>query len=284
MRTKAASSNRSFVWVPVLALLAAPHLAFGYGSGITGYSGKTPGMNCNNCHSLGNVPQVTITGPTTLAAGEVGKYSANAVVAAAGRVSYVGGVDVAVDNAGAVLAATTPTTEVRTGELTHNQGIPYTKVGGNYTLSIPFTLQAPSTAGTVTIYLDMLAGAGQASPTPDYGTPATLKVTITGTAAVDGGAADAGHGNGGGGGGGSSDAGMAGSGGGPAGGGGGSVDMATANNDTPAGGGGTADPTAMPPSMGQGGCSFASGVGSASWLIVLSLAALIVLFVRRRSV
>jgi hypothetical protein len=265
-----------------LVLLAAPHLAFGYGAGITGYSGITPKMDCNVCHSGGPVPKVTVAGPTTLAAGTVGKYTATAVVSAAGRISFVGGIDVAADNANAVLGVETTTTEVRSGEVTHNQGLPYTKAaGGTYTLSIPFTMKAPASAGTVTIYLDMLAGAGQAAPTPDYGTLATVKVTITGTATggVDGGV-DGGSG-GGSTGGGSVDGGAGGAGGNT----GGAPPPASGGMDNGGTGGadttgGAGDPNAMmtPPNQG---CSF--GNGALSWPAFLVFAALLVACLRRRA-
>jgi uncharacterized protein (TIGR03382 family) len=284
-KTTALGESRFSGLLAALAIVAVPQLAFGYGSGITGYSGKTAGMVCNNCHSGGPPPTVTLTGPTTLKAGEVGQYTANAVVAAGGRVSFVGGIDVATDNANAVLAATTPTTEVRSGELTHNQGIPYAKSGGGggegngptaFSLSIPFTMQAPSTGGTVTMYIEMMAGAGQAAPTPDYGTPITFKVTVDGP---DGGAPAAGT-----------------TGGTTA---GGTTGGGTTGGGTTGGVGGGGTPTddggvpangdnggMMPMDMGQGGhgCSFASGTADAMGFAGLAVAALLLgLFRRRRA-
>jgi hypothetical protein len=276
MRTQRCLHSRWSFWLPVLTLLAAPQLAFGYGSGITGYSGLTAKTDCNTCHSGGPAPTVTISGPTTLAPGQVGKYTATAVVNAPGHTPFVGGIDIAVDDDQALLGADSPTTALRSGEVTHTQGLPYAKVTGQtQSLSIPFTLKAPDASGKVTIYLDMLAGAGQAAPTPDYGTLATLAVTVSkaGTTDTDGGTASSGGG---------ADAGAgdgAGASADPAGG-----DPAASNGGMDNGGSNPGDPIGMSMRSSGHGCSVGAGSGAPAWPVVLLLAAWVLVGLRRWTV
>jgi hypothetical protein len=68
--------------------------------GIAGYTGKPTtnapqGQSCNACHSGGAAPQVSITGPTSLKAGETGEYAivvATGASRASGAVAATSGV------------------------------------------------------------------------------------------------------------------------------------------------------------------------------------------------
>jgi hypothetical protein len=84
--------------VSAVLLTAATSLA--NPGGIAGYTGKPTtnapqGQSCNACHSGGAAPQVSITGPSTLKAGETGEYAivvATGASRASGAVAATSGV------------------------------------------------------------------------------------------------------------------------------------------------------------------------------------------------
>src|SRR4051794_14600350 len=81
--------------------------------GKTGASGRN--KDCNECHTGGETPTVTLTGPSTLAANGAASYR----LTVEGGAAMVGGIDVALDNKQGGLAVMRPGTHVVDGELTH---------------------------------------------------------------------------------------------------------------------------------------------------------------------
>lgn len=78
----------------VLAASAVPLPASANGGGVAGYSGKPTttspeGQSCNQCHSGGAAPQVSLTGPATLTAGQSAEY---ALVVSTGQARAAGAV------------------------------------------------------------------------------------------------------------------------------------------------------------------------------------------------
>src|SRR5690349_900258 len=89
-------------------------LALANSSGITGQSGKD-GSTCNTCHSGGTAPTVEISGPATLEPNATGQYT----LIIKGGAAKVGGMNIAVDNAAAVLQAGEGSQKIGK-EITHN--------------------------------------------------------------------------------------------------------------------------------------------------------------------
>ncbi len=116
--------------------------------GYTGASGLG-GNTCNSCHRGGAVPTVTLSGPTALQAGQVGRFR----LVITGGAAVRGGFNIAVDNANAALRrAATGSNVDRTGELGNElyqtARIPFQ----NGSLAVDFEMVAPQLNGTVTIY------------------------------------------------------------------------------------------------------------------------------------
>ena len=63
--------------IALLAVLVLPLTAFAYGGGVVGFSGKVSTQLCSGCHlaGAGAAPNVTLTGPATLNAGQTGSFS-----------------------------------------------------------------------------------------------------------------------------------------------------------------------------------------------------------------
>src|SRR5438045_1197138 len=114
--------------------LVVSSAAFGYASGIVGYSGQS-GTHCTQCHSAsGAAPTVTLSGPISLTGGTTGTYTLTMV----GGPGVRGGLDVSVDNPNAKFTAGAGTQSVA-GEITHTA--PKSFSGGQ--VSWTFTLLAP---------------------------------------------------------------------------------------------------------------------------------------------
>jgi len=78
--------------VSFLSFALSPRLVLAYRVGISGYSGEF-GSICNACHSGGEPPTVSLTGPTTLDAGKKGTFTFT-VQSAAPQVQRGAGLDV----------------------------------------------------------------------------------------------------------------------------------------------------------------------------------------------
>ena len=98
----------------VLICSLAASAALANAGGVVGYSGKPPAADCNGCHTGGNAPTVSITGPNTLAAGATGTYT---FTVSAGSYS----VNIAAEPAAAALNPISATLTSAFGELTQRQ-------------------------------------------------------------------------------------------------------------------------------------------------------------------
>lgn len=141
-------------------------------SGSTGNSGKNASMTCNTCHTGGTAPTVTITGPETLAPGATGQYT----LTIQGGPAMRGGMNVALS------AGTTASLEPGaglqklSGELTHSAP----KAFANGTVSFDFSVVAPATAGTFTLFGSGNSTNGNNAPPGDRAGLVQLAVNVTG--------------------------------------------------------------------------------------------------------
>ncbi|HEX8441877.1 MXAN_6652 family MXYO-CTERM-anchored protein [Archangium sp.] len=130
----------------VLAVSLLSSSAFANPAGAQGNSGKQ-GMTCTTCHTAGaSVPTVEISGPATLNPGETGQYA----FIIRGGPAKVGGTNIAVSNTEAVLAPATNSglRPVGSGELTQTSP----KAFNGTEVRFDFTLKAPASTGTVSIF------------------------------------------------------------------------------------------------------------------------------------
>lgn len=160
-----------FKRMSVVVFLCVSSTVFAYQNGISGYSGKN-GSTCSSCHGGGATPTVALSGPATLQTGQRGTYT----LTITGGAGVQGGLDVATDAAGALLAAG-PGTQLLNGEVT--QSSPGRFSGG--ALSFSFSVTAPTTAGSFKLFAAGLSSNG--SGTSGDGTGATSQtVTVTASA------------------------------------------------------------------------------------------------------
>src|SRR5947209_3426783 len=119
-----------------VALLASR--AWGYGAGVSGYSGRPPAQSCNECHTGGTPPQsVTLSGPPALRPGQQATYTLDVVTAASDTTV---GFDIAA-SAGTlgIVAGQANASYLDGGEVTHTKSWPRGK-----TVQLMFTLTAPA--------------------------------------------------------------------------------------------------------------------------------------------
>ncbi|ABF92250.1 putative lipoprotein [Myxococcus xanthus DK 1622] len=144
--------------------------AFANSMGISGRSGKQgSGFTCAECHSGGSTPTVTIEGPTTLAPGATGNYT----LVIRGGPAAGAGYNVAVSDNGGTLNPGSASYKL-SGEVTHKNIQAFSGGAARF----DFTLVAPSTPGTVTLY-----GAGNSvnengTDQGDASAATTLNVTV----------------------------------------------------------------------------------------------------------
>ncbi|WP_225413333.1 MXAN_6652 family MXYO-CTERM-anchored protein [Stigmatella hybrida] len=165
-----------------LFLLSTPVLA--NSTGISGQSGKQ-NTTCVSCHVDGTAgATVEISGPASLAAGETGQYK----LIIRGGPAVVGGYNVAVNSTSAVLQPSEGSRKVG-DELTHSA--PKAFVASE--VSFDFSLVAPSTPSTLTIYGAGNSANGDKNSTLDRAVASTFTVTVAGgTGTPDAGTPDAG--------------------------------------------------------------------------------------------
>ncbi|NVJ21791.1 MULTISPECIES: MXAN_6652 family MXYO-CTERM-anchored protein [Myxococcus] len=145
--------------------------AFAYATGQTGYSGKDSSLTCASsmCHSIGGaVPTVSIEGPATLEPGQTGTYA----FVITGGPAVRGGFDVSLDGAGTLNPGTG--SKKVSGEITHTQPKPFT----SGTVRFDFTLVAPSTGTTLTLFGAGNSTNGNGEDTGDASAVTTLKVKV----------------------------------------------------------------------------------------------------------
>lgn len=149
-----------FVLASLLSLTALANA-----SGAIGYSGAPSTGSCNDCHSGGTAPSVTITGPDSLAAGATGNYTV--VVNGGARV----GVNIAITDP---LGALNP--------ISSNLGLAfrelYQATPQNSGTSFQFSLSAPPNSGTLTIYATGNAVNNNGATSGDRSANVTKAVTI----------------------------------------------------------------------------------------------------------
>jgi hypothetical protein len=144
-------------------------------SGITGYSGRQ-GVTCTQCHTANSNPKPTVqlSGPTYLTPGETGQYTFTITGGPGASSDGFGGMNVAVDNSGALLQPGTGLYE-DFGELTH--------VGGNAfsgtSITFTFTLVAPETPGTVKMYAAGNSTDNNGNLTNDQSAATTLDILVS---------------------------------------------------------------------------------------------------------
>jgi MYXO-CTERM domain-containing protein len=156
-------------WPAVLLALglAAPALALP--EGITGYSGKD-GRFCNACHSGGEVPTVTLTGPTLVAPGSTNTY----VFTVTGGAAEAGGLNAAVDVPDAVMGASGEL-RVRANEVTHSDEVDFE----NGVLAFTFTVRAPPANGEFRIFAAGNSTNDNGEPSGDRAGATALAVTVS---------------------------------------------------------------------------------------------------------
>jgi MYXO-CTERM domain-containing protein len=153
-------------------LLSTPALA--NPNGITGYSSKS-GVTCTSCHLRGaSVPTVELSGPTSLAAGETGEYT----FLIRGGPAVVGGAGIAVSNTSAALTPGSGSgLTTSSGELTHS---PAPRSFSNGELRFNFSMKAPASGGTVTLFAAGNSANDDSGTTGDGIATTKLEVTVTG--------------------------------------------------------------------------------------------------------
>ena len=168
----------------------SPAFANSNASADTGRSSKTPGQTCNsNCHSpTGSAPAVALTGPATLAAGATGNFKLTLTANAAPNTQS--GCDIATSSMQALLAATTANLTLSGGELVQKTPLVITNGAATYA----FTVTAPPTAGSFTVYAYGMAtnGSGTGGDNGNAATPLVVNVTGGGAPADLGSTTDAG--------------------------------------------------------------------------------------------
>lgn len=166
--------------------------AYANSTGINGRSGKQ-GVTCMDsaCHGANPssaIPTVELTGPSTLAAGETGNYS----LTITGGPGVKAGMNVAVSDNGGTLAKSGTDLKVLAGELTHTAPKAFT----SGQVRFDFSLVAPASSRTVTLYASGNSVNNDANNTLDHSASTTLDVQITGSVSPpDGGTPDAGTDN-----------------------------------------------------------------------------------------
>ncbi len=127
---------------------------------------------------------MTLTGPSSLAAGATGSFT----LKVAGGPGSVAGFNASLGGANSGQAVITPGSDQKlsAGELVH--AVPTSFAGGS--ASFVFTVKAPLTAGTFTIYASGLSANNNSTNKDDNSASTTLAVTVGGTTTAP--AADAG--------------------------------------------------------------------------------------------
>ncbi|MSP58986.1 MAG: hypothetical protein EXR72_01365 [Myxococcales bacterium] len=159
------------------AALCAALFAVGVGAGDasadsagkTGASGMG-GLLCTDCHGGGKAPTVKLTGAESVMAGSTSTYTI-IITSATPKGQKFGGVDVA--TSGGTLQAMQADTKVSGGELVHSKIL-----GPGDPIQVQFQLLAPSQAGTITLFSDVLSSDGSNSPAGDNSATAKLAVQV----------------------------------------------------------------------------------------------------------
>ncbi len=186
------------IHLALLALTFSARDVGAYQTGITGYSGKNNGIHCVSCHSGGQTPVVSFSGPTSLQPSQVGTF-AFTVTSTDPDVQTGAGFDVAASGGTLqVVNGTVQKERLQSGELTHS--IPRAN-DANDQVTWTFKWKAPAAAGNYTLYgagnsvnrdggnsgdrsaTNVLSIAvGDVTPLPTASAPISVTPTPTGTA------------------------------------------------------------------------------------------------------
>jgi len=167
------AAARVFVCSVLVGLCAAPAYAFSSGIASTQFGSA----GCNDCHSGGNRPDVTLDGPSVVAPGTTNQYTLQIFTTGA---QDKGGLTVSA-TAGALTVGGTAASATRTvvgggGALEITHAVPKAAAGG--TVSFTFVWTAPSVAGPVTMRGWGNAVDGSASPAGDRADTEDLNIVV----------------------------------------------------------------------------------------------------------
>ncbi len=191
MKLEAASRPPLARVVLTLAALAAFAIPAGSAwakkDGVSGYSGRF-GATCSSCHAVGAAPvvaptpTVTITGPTSVAAGTTNTYTIT--IAGGIPVTGTGGINVAASG-GTLIASSARDTQLLNGEIAHKDilAVGPKTMDASGRAFWEFQWQAPATNGSYTLFGAGLNGNGDLGFYGDTVGTATLAITVAGGAA-----------------------------------------------------------------------------------------------------
>jgi hypothetical protein len=157
--------------------------ALAYTHGIAGYSGQQPGIFCNQCHQGGSTPQVTLSGPTGLDAGEQATYTLTITGGAAAGCGF----DATVSGDALLQVAESGTVNAG-GDIVHNT--PRSFSGGS--CSFIFKMTAGTTDGPVTLYAAGNSVNLDGTPNGDRAGTTTMDVNVNARKPDAGGTTDSG--------------------------------------------------------------------------------------------
>jgi hypothetical protein len=165
-------------WIAAVVLMTAlrSHAAQANSTGITtGFFGST---GCNSCHGGGAVPQVELTGPTTVNTSSTNEYTFHISTSGA---QNKGGFNVSAP-AGVLTTGGTNSggTQALTDFATHRAEVTHTtpRSAVDGVIIFSFLWNAPNTAGTVSLSAWGNAVNGNGANTGDAAAHATLDVTV----------------------------------------------------------------------------------------------------------
>src|SRR6218665_1378910 len=177
---------RSAVVVGALFMGVLSTSALARSGGITGVSGQA-GMTCTRCHAEGATkPSVEFSGPTTVTVGSVNQYA----FIIRGGPGAIGGTNLAVSDASALLDIlnTVDDSLKKSGaELIHSAAKTFDTTGATPELRFDFSLTAPTTEGTLTLYGAGNSANGDKGRNGDGVEAATLAVTVVANTGSDAG-------------------------------------------------------------------------------------------------
>jgi len=160
--------------ITIFALAAAffPIQSLASASGFTGYSGNpntNSGSTCSLCHNDGIVPNVSLSGPAEVVAGETAYYT----LSISGGQSKTAGFDISAN--GGDLNISIAGTSKSNGELKHTS--PF-QVGTDSYLEWQFSFTAPNSPGDVTLYAAAVSADGNGQPGGDNAAATSIAIKI----------------------------------------------------------------------------------------------------------
>ncbi|MCX6159525.1 MAG: T9SS type A sorting domain-containing protein [Ignavibacteriota bacterium] len=167
MKSKLSLKKATVGILTLIFLMSISLQIYSYPTGVAGRTLKPGSTNGCTCHqaALNAAVVVTVTGPATLAPGATGTYTFS-VSRSSGTFS-TGGIDIAVSSGTLALASGSTGLKILTSELVHSA-----KFTGATTKT--FTVTAPATPGTITIYC---TGAAGTNP-PNWNNGANFTVNV----------------------------------------------------------------------------------------------------------